>query len=107
MNEANLSLMTKPEATSQKTPRSGKAADAELALPFLKNRKSRWYLFALILLGLAIYFFLSRFVVMERSLRAISTLRVSYVILAFVAEAFSYLGSGYLLRKTVSLAGES
>lgn len=99
--------MTKPKAASQKAPRSGRAADVELAPPLLKNRKLRWYLFALILLGLAIYFFLSRFVVMEQSLRAISTLRVSYVILAFVAEAFSYLGSGYLLRKTVSLAGKS
>ena len=63
----------------------------------------RWYLFVLILVGLATYFVLSRFVAMERSVLAISNLKLSFVALSLVAQAISYLGSGYLLRKVVYL----
>ncbi|HVA95769.1 MAG TPA: hypothetical protein VNI36_12805, partial [Candidatus Dormibacteraeota bacterium] len=72
--------------------------------PLPPKRKVKWYLFILILLGFAIYFFFSRFVAMERAALAVSSLKIPFVMLAFVAQAISYLGSGYLLRKTVPVA---
>jgi glycosyltransferase 2 family protein len=78
---------------------------SELADP-LPHRSKLWrYLSVLAILGLAIYFFLSRFVAMERAAFAISRLRFWFVLLAMGAEVLSYCGSGYLLRTAVRLAG--
>ncbi len=88
----------------QTESKAGMAADFELTPPLPPKRKLRWYLFALILLGAAIYFLFSRFVAMERAALAVSNLKIPLVALAFVSQALSFLGSGYLLRKTVPVA---
>lgn len=85
---------------------SGPTVDFELVLPPPPKRKVRQYLFALILLGLVIYFFLTRFVAMERALRTVANLEIPFVILALGAEALSFLGGGYLLRKVVHLTAK-
>lgn len=66
----------------------------------------RRYLFALILAGLAVYFFLPRFAAMGRALQVISNLRISFVTLSIAAQVLSYVGSGYLLRTVVRLASK-
>jgi uncharacterized protein (TIRG00374 family) len=96
--------LTAKDKTASRTEASATAAaDFEFAPPLPPKRKVRRYLFALILLGLVIYFFLTRFVAMERAVLTISNLKIPFVALAFGAQLLSYLGSGYLLRKVVHL----
>lgn len=64
------------------------------------------YLFALILSGLAIYFFLSRFAAMGHAFQVISNLRIPFGALSIAAQLLSYVGSGYLLRTVVRLASK-
>jgi uncharacterized protein (TIRG00374 family) len=90
----------KNEASVTVTP------EFELAAPLPPKTKVRRYLFALILSGLALYFFLPRFAAMGHALQVISTLRVPFVVLSLAAQLLSYLGSGYLLRGVVRVASK-
>lgn len=74
------------------------------ALP--PKKKIRRYLFLLVLLGLAVYFFLPRLAAMQHALLVVSSLRVPFVVLAVGAQVLSYLGSGYLLRSVVNLGSK-
>lgn len=75
----------------------------ELAAPFPSKPRSKRYLFALVVAGFAVYFFLPRIAAMEHSFRLISNLRFPFVALSFVAQLLSYWGSGYLLRAVIRL----
>jgi uncharacterized protein (TIRG00374 family) len=81
-------------------------ADLELTAPLPPKTKVRRYLFALVLLGLAVYFFLPRFAAMGHAFLVISSLRIPFVALSFAAQLLSYVGSGYLLRTVVRLASK-
>jgi uncharacterized protein (TIRG00374 family) len=94
-------LETNPKAAAQTEAIATVPADFESTAPLPPKRKVRRYLFVLVVLGFGIYFFLSRFVVMERAVLALSKLSIFFVPLSVGAEALSYLGSGYLLRKAV------
>jgi len=62
-------------------------------------------LLLLLLLGVAVYFFLPRLASLEHALRVVSKLNVPFVLLAVVSEVLSYLGSGYLLQTVVNKNG--
>lgn len=62
------------------------------------------YLLLLIILGLGLYFLLSRFAQIEHALQVASTLKISFVALSLGAQVLSYLGSGYLLRAVIRLS---
>ncbi len=79
--------------------------DFDLTAP-LSKAKVRRYLFALLLWGLAVYFFLPRFAAMKHALVVISNLRFPFVALSFGAQLLSYLGSGYLLKTVVRLTAK-
>jgi len=81
-------------------------ADLELVAPLPPKTKVRRYLFALVLSGLAVYFFLPRFAAMGHAFLVISNLRIRFVALSFAAQLLSYMGSGYLLRTVVRLASK-
>jgi glycosyltransferase 2 family protein len=81
-------------------------AGLEAIPPLPPKRKLRRYLFVLAVLGFAIYFFLSRFAAMERATFALSNLKISFAVLSVGSEVLSYLGSRYLLRTAVRLAGK-
>ncbi len=55
------------------------------------------YLFALLVTGSALYFFLPRFADMGHAAEVISNLRIPFVVCSAIAQLLSYLGSGYLL----------
>jgi glycosyltransferase 2 family protein len=78
----------------------------DLKAPLPPKTKIRRYLFALVMLGLAVYFFLPRFAAMGHAFQVVSNLRIPFVALSFAAQLLSYLGSGYLLRTVVSLASK-
>jgi uncharacterized membrane protein YbhN (UPF0104 family) len=80
--------------------------DLELAAPLPPKTKVRRYLFALVVLGLAVYFFLPRFAAMGHAFQVVSNLSIPFVALSFAAQLLSYLGSGYLLRTVVRLASK-
>jgi len=77
-------------------------ADLETVAALPPQRKVRRYLLLLLLLGLAVYFFLPRLAAMEHTLRVVSTLRVPFVLLALGAQLLSALSNGYLLRSVAS-----
>jgi uncharacterized protein (TIRG00374 family) len=77
----------------------------EVPNPLPSKTKVRRYLFALVLSGLAVYLFLPRLAAMGHAFRVISNLRIPFVALSISAQVLSYLGSGYLLRSAVKLAG--
>lgn len=58
------------------------------------ERRVRRYLFALVLAGFAVCFFLPRFAAMGHAFLVISNLRIPFVALSCVAQLFSYVGSG-------------
>ncbi len=60
----------------------------------------------LIVLGLGVYLFLPQFARIEHAFRLVSTLKIPLVMLSIVAQALSYLGSGYLLRTVIKLAAK-
>ena len=97
-------LFPKPDATDKNEASTTVMPEFELAAPLPPKSKVKRYLFALILSGLAVYFFFSRFAAMGHALQVISTLRVPLVMLSLAAQLLSYLGSGYLLRAVVRLA---
>jgi uncharacterized protein (TIRG00374 family) len=64
------------------------------------------YLPRLLLLGLAVYVLLPQLTNLGDSAAVIERLRVSALALALGAQLLSYLGSGYLIRALVELAGD-
>jgi uncharacterized membrane protein YbhN (UPF0104 family) len=78
----------------------------ELGAPLPPKTKVGRYLFALVLSGLAVYFFLPRFAAMGHAFLVISNLRIPFVALSIGAQLLSYVGSGYLLRSVVRLAAK-
>jgi len=76
------------------------AVNPQLVLPIPSKTKWRRNLFLLILVGLAVYFFLPEFARIEHAFQVVSTLRIPLVTMSLAAQALSYLGSGYLLRKS-------
>ena len=61
------------------------------------------YLLPLVIIGLAAYKFLPQITTLEKSISVIRSMSVWLIILAFVAQVCSYVGSGYLLKEIVSL----
>jgi hypothetical protein len=68
--------------------------------PLLKLSR---YLTLLILLGLAVHFFLPIIASLENSLKVLQSMTFGFVAFAFLAEATSYLGSGYMVASFVAL----
>jgi uncharacterized protein (TIRG00374 family) len=81
-------------------------ANSEPALPVPPRTKIRRYLFLLIVLGLSLYVLLPQVARMEHALEVAATLRIPFVALSLIAQVFSYLGSGYLLRAVVRLVAK-
>jgi uncharacterized protein (TIRG00374 family) len=75
------------------------------SVPHLSVRLAR-YLVPLGLLGLAVHILLPQITTMEHSLQVIEGMRLWAVALAVLAQMLSYLGSGYLLRTLVAVAGQ-
>jgi len=75
------------------------------AKPRLNLRVVR-YLLPLILLGLAVHLILPQIATLEHSLQVIRGMALWAVALAVGMQALSYLGSGYLLRTLVAIAGQ-
>jgi glycosyltransferase 2 family protein len=75
------------------------------ALP--AKSKVRRYLFLLVLTGLTVYFFLPRLVAIHDALRLVAAMRVTFVLLALLAQMLSYAGSGYLLKSVVNLSSNT
>ena len=96
----------KPQISGRNGATTSMTADLELAIPLPAKSKVKRYLFVLILSGLAIYFFLSRFAAMGHAFQVISNLRIPFVALSIAAQLLSYVGSGYLLRTVVRLASK-
>jgi len=81
------------------------ATNFELAAPLPPKTKVRRYLLALVLSGLAVYFFLPRFAAMGHAFLVISNLRIPFVALSIGAQLLG-VGSGYLLRSIVRLSAK-
>lgn len=88
------------------TPRPSMIANSEVFPNSPPKIKVRRYLFLFIVLGLSVYFLLPQVARIEQALGVASTLKPPFVALSLVAQAFSYLGSGYLLRAVVKLGAE-
>jgi uncharacterized membrane protein YbhN (UPF0104 family) len=73
--------------------------------PHLRVRLVR-YLVPLVLLGLAVHILLPQIATMEHSLQVIRGMKLWAVALAVLAQMLSYLGSGYLLKTLVAVAGQ-
>ena len=76
------------------------------------EHSTRWkyairYLTPLILLGLAVHLILPQLVSLEHSYKVVKNLLVWAFLLSILAQAGSYLGSGYLLKALVSLSNDS
>jgi uncharacterized protein (TIRG00374 family) len=83
-----------------------KALDIESVPPLPPRTKLRRYLLLLLFLGVVLYLFLPRLAAMQHALLVLTSLRIPFVILAVVAQMFSCLGSGYLLRSVVNLSSK-
>ena len=68
---------------------------------FPPKPKLRRYLFLFIFLGLSLYLILPQFGAVERALLVIRHLRPFFLGLSVATQVLSYLGSGYLLKKTI------
>lgn len=79
------------------------AAESSMVAPLPSRKKIKRYLSVLVLVGLAIYFFLPRIAAVEYDLRAVSKFGVSFIALSLAAQLLRYLGSGYMLRAAVDL----
>jgi hypothetical protein len=66
----------KPDASDKHEASTTVMPEFELAAPLPPKTKVRRYLFALILSGLTVYFFLPRFAAMGHAFQVISTLRI-------------------------------
>lgn len=79
------------------------ATNGLLGIPWRKlSRLLPWFL----LLGLALYFFLPLVASLENSVRVLRSMVFWLVALALVAEAFSYVGNGLMLKTFVALGNQ-
>ena len=70
--------------------------------------KAVWqHLITLIILGLAVHLLLPQITTLENSLNILSKMLFWAVGLAFIAQIISYIGSGFLLQKTLELVNQS
>lgn len=83
----------------------GMSRDENVSLP--PRRKLRRNLLLLLFVGIALYFILPRLGTMQHALGVVTQLNIAFVLLAVLAQSFSYLGSGYLLRSVVKGPAES
>lgn len=65
--------------------------------------RARRYLLPLILLGLAVHLILPQLASFEQSLLIINTMSIWAVTLAFIAQLFRFLSSGYLLQASAAI----
>ena len=65
------------------------------------------YLIPLVVLGLAVHLILPQIASFQHSYQVIKDMLIWAVVLAIIAQAASYLGSGYLLKALVHLSGSS
>jgi uncharacterized protein (TIRG00374 family) len=65
------------------------------------------YVLPLVVLGLAVHLILPQIASLERSYKVIQNMALWALAIAVLAQALSYLGSGYLLRALVSLSRSS
>jgi uncharacterized membrane protein YbhN (UPF0104 family) len=75
------------------------------AIPQLTVRLGR-YLLPLLLLGLAVHLILPQLTTLDHLLQVIKGMALWAVALAIVMQVLSYLGSGYLLKAIVAVAGQ-
>ena len=75
------------------------------SIPQLTVRLGR-YLVPLLLLGLAVHLILPQLTTLDHSLQVIKGMAPWAVALAIVMQVLSYLGSGYLLKALVAVAGQ-
>jgi hypothetical protein len=68
-------------------------ADLDQVVPPPPKSKVKRYLFALVLSGLAVYFFLPRFTAMGYAFLVISNLKIPFVVLSVAAQVLSYVDS--------------
>jgi glycosyltransferase 2 family protein len=101
-----MEIVAKAQASDRNAAITLMTADVEFAAPLPPKTKVRRYLLALILSGLAVYLFLPRFAAMGHAFLVISSFRIPFVALSFVAQLLSYVGSGYLLTTVVRLAAK-
>ncbi len=73
----------------------------------LEAARAARYLIPLILLGLAVHLILPQIASLKSSYQVIKNMIIWAVALAVIAQAASYLGSGYLLKSLVQLSGSS
>lgn len=73
--------------------------------------KSSWsiaqigrHLFTLIILGLAVHVLIPQITSLQHSMQVLQQMAIWAIILAIIAQVFSYLGSGYLLKSIVQLS---
>lgn len=72
------------------------------------KKKKTWQSIAtLVVIGLAVYLILPQITAIENSWQVLINMHLWAVGLAFLAQASSYLGSGYLLKKTLEITGRS
>jgi uncharacterized protein (TIRG00374 family) len=64
------------------------------------------HLLPLVVLGLAVHFVLPQIATLEHSLAVIKSMALWAVALAALAQILSYLGSGYLMKTLVAIAGQ-
>ncbi len=77
-----------------------------LSLPRSTARIGR-YLLLLLLLGLAVHVIVPQLAGLDHTLQVLRQLVPWAVALAILAQAFSFLGSGYLLKRIVAMDGQS
>ncbi|MCE5259927.1 MAG: flippase-like domain-containing protein [Chloroflexi bacterium] len=69
-----------------------------------KNKRIWHNIVTLIILGLGVFLVLPQIGVLENSWQVLSSMSPWAVVLAFIAQVLSYLGSGYLLQSSLALS---
>lgn len=64
----------------------------------MSRKKILNYILLVVILGLAVNFLLPKLATIEKSLLVLKSMNWFFVILAFTAQAFSYLSTGYLIK---------
>ncbi len=83
-------------------------AETEEAADQTERRRTKWvpYLVIFVVLGLGVYVLLPRVGNLRESLRILRGMQLWAVGLAVVAEALSYVGLAYMMRRIVGLTGQ-
>ena len=83
-------------------------AETEEAAEETERRRTNWlpYLILFVILGLGVYVLLPRVGDLRKSMQVLRGMRLEIVGLAIVAEALSYVGLAYMMRRIVGLTGQ-